>query len=73
MSLNSLETSESSLLAAKMHPWDIPFHNTVSWTLPPPMPLRRHPLPMIPQQQVRQVHSVFIELIYLLPLPLSPT
>lgn len=39
----------------------------------PPRPLWRHPLPMIPQQRVERTHSVFIELIHLLPSPLSLT
>lgn len=48
MSLHSLETSESSLLAAKMHSWDLPLHSTAPWTLPQTLATQETPSPNDP-------------------------
>lgn len=75
MNPHSLDNSRSLPEYANMPPWDLPLYNTAPGTLrpPPPMSLRGHPLPLIPQQQLGRVHSTFIELTHLRPSPLSLT
>lgn len=73
MNPHSLETPESSPGQPKCTPATSPSITLLPGPCSPPRPLWRHPLPMIPQQRVGQTHCVFIELIHLLPSPLSPT